>query len=171
MNYTEGINYMRQYIGQRGYINPFSDIVLNYPGRKNIGDYQLSLTSGQVPTHATICNTLYNFIKNDIYTYDKLLDFLIDVYSNGTSTPYKDTTLEYYKHLIYWITLQEEINYPRARGYAGINLAFCRFFEAIYCSQPSNIVTIASVVERCNNHGRNKPTLFNIEDVPNFYRY
>ncbi|WP_294377073.1 hypothetical protein [uncultured Clostridium sp.] len=172
MNYTEGIKFMKQFIGKEGVINPYEDIILHYPGRKRKGDYQLSLKNGQVPTHGLICSVLYNLIINKIYTYDNLLIFLEDVYLNGTNTAYPDPNLEYYKHLIYWITLQEEINYPRNKGFAGIKLAFCRFFEAIYCTKPEATFNLDQVLIRCNNHGTIKPTLFEeIEDKPNFYNY
>ncbi len=75
------------------------------------------------------------------------------------------------KHLIYWTTLQEDINYPRIKGYAGINLAFCRFFEAIYCTQPLCNFNIEDVQMRCNNHNGIRPLLYQIDNSPDFYHY
>ena len=43
-----------------------------------------------------------------------MVQFLKDIYYNGTKTCYVDPDLEYLQNLIFWITLQEEINYPRA---------------------------------------------------------
>lgn len=100
-----------------------------------------------------------------------LRNFLIDVYYNGTNTAYRNHQLEYLKNLIYWITLQEEINYPHSKGYAGRNLAFCRFFEAIYATQSECNFTVQEVQNRCNNHGRNKPNLYDLPTSPTFYNY
>lgn len=97
--------------------------------------------------------------------------FLNDIYHNGTDTTYSVNDLENLKHLIYWITLQEEINFPRCEGFASINLPFCRYFEAIYATLKTNNLSIKTIQNRCNNHGKNKPTLYNIYDAPNFYHY
>lgn len=171
MNYTEGINHMLQLSKSHGNFSPFNGIVINYPGYKRPGDYKLTVNGGTAPKHEDISTMLYNLIYSNTYTFQQLKDFLIDIYYNGTNTFYTNNDLQYLQHLIYWITLQEEINYPRSLGYAGINLAFCRFIEAIYCTQPNINFTIRTVKNRCNNHGTNKPQLYNLPNAPIFYHY
>lgn len=165
MNYSKGIEYMIARCENSGTFSPYNGILINYPGYKKKGDYRLTVKRGQAPPHSAICMYLYNLIENGYYSFDKLYHFLSDVYSNGTNTKYTDYALEYLQYLIYWITLQEEINYPRNKGFAGINLAFCRFFEAIYCTQSLSNFNIQTVQSRCNNHGNNK---LNLKGVNNF---
>lgn len=172
MNYNQGINQMLNLSGTSGSFSPYGDITITYPGYKKSGDYRLSISNGQVvPTHGYISTTLYNLIVNNSYTFYQLENLLNDIYYNGTNTHYCDVNLEYLKHLIFWVTLQEEINFPRRNGYAGINLPFCRYFEAIYSTQPHCNFTILDVQARCNNHGGPKPLLYNITNSPTFYHY
>lgn len=171
MNYSEGINHMLQLSRTTGNFSPYNGIVINYPGYKHQGDYRLTVNEGSAPKHEDISIMLYNLISNNIYTFQQLKHFLTDIYYNGTNTTYENNDLQYLQHLIYWITLQEEINYPRSSGYAGINLAFCRFVEAIYCTQPNINFTIENVQTRCNNHGYKKPQLYNLPNAPRFYHY
>lgn len=171
MNYEQGITRMKALCHQKGNFQPHPGIVINYPGKKNNGDYQLSLQDNTVPTHADISLKLHELITSGAHTFSDLENFLIDIYENGTATPYSSNSLEDLKHLIFWITLQEDINYPRSEGFAGINLPYCRFYEAIYSTQPNSNLTIQTVQNRCNNHGCPKPTLFNIPNAPHFYTY
>lgn len=170
MNYAEGVKHMKYLSDKSGSFVPYSGITINYPGRKQSGDYRLSLASA-TPTHGYIARTLYSLINNGNFSFDALKKFLSDIYTNGTATPYKDSQLEYLKHLIFWITLQEEINYPRIKGFAGINLAFCRFVEAIYSTLSTSSFDIETVTTRCHNNGRNKALLYSLENAPEFYHY
>jgi hypothetical protein len=73
------------------------------------------------------------------------------------------------KELIYWITLQEEINYPQPE-YAGRKLPYQRYYEAILAKLGK--CRFEDVIRRTNNHGTGKPKLFtNITNVriPLFY--
>lgn len=162
---------MLQLSNSRGNFCPFNGIVINYPGYKRPGDYKLTVNGGAAPKHEAISRMLYTLISTNTYTFQELKDFLTDIYHNGTNTTYETTDLQYLQHLIYWITLQEEINYSRSSGYAGINLAFCRFVESIYCTQPNMNFTIRTVETRCNNHGANKPQLYHLPNAPIFYHY
>ena len=171
MNYNQGVQYMLTFVGKEGSFDPCDGITINYPGYKKPGDYRLTVNDGRAPSHSAICSYLHNLINSGRFSFEELQNFLSDVYSNGTTTNYTDICLDELKHLIYWITLQEEINYPRSKNYAGINLAFCRFFEAIYATQPTNDLTLNEVKNRCNNHGSNKPDLYDIDNEPTFYHY
>lgn len=171
MNYDQGIQYMLNLASQSGSFQPYHGITINYPGYKRRGDYKLTVNGGRAPRHQDICLDLYNLINQGNYNFQTLQDFLSDVYLNGTNTNYNDPYLKQLQHLIYWITLQEEINYPRSKGFAGINLAFCRFYEAIYATHNTNTITLQNVQNRCNNHRGNKPQLYTIHNAPSFYHY
>lgn len=171
INYEQGIKLMTSLSNETGAFEPHDGIIINYPGKKNSGDYRLSLKDSTVPTHAEISLRLHQLITSGAHTFDDLNDFLIDVYSNGTMTHYDSESLEELKHLIFWITLQEEINYPKSEGFAGINLPYCRFYEAIYSTQSPFDLTIQAVQDRCNNHGGPKPDLLTIPNAPCFYTY
>ena len=105
------------------------------------------------------------------HPFQRINNFLSDVYTNATNTEYHDNTLEYMKHLLYWTTLQEEINYPRSKGFSGIKLPFCRYYEAIYSTQPNPGFSIADVERRCNNHNQTGPWLYEIQNAPEYYLY
>lgn len=171
MNYTEGIEYMLSLSNKEGLFSPYEGIVIYYPGYKRKGDYRLTVEGGNAPRHETISRMLYDLINKNEYSFQQLKDFLIDIYYNGTNTTYSSPNLQYLQNLIYWITLQEEINYPRNRGFAGINLAFCRFVEAIYSTQPYSNFNIRTVQLRCNNHNGPRPALYPLIDAPDFYHY
>jgi len=170
MDYNEGIKHMKCLSKLNGEFSPYNGITIKYPGYKQLGDYRL-LVDGGAPTHADISEDLYNMVIDNEYSYNELKDFLTDIYDNGTNTEYNDETLDYLQSLIYWITLQEEINYPRTKGYAGINLPFCRYFEAIYSSLSISNFDISEVKRRCNNHGGFKPNLYPLLNPPIFYHY
>lgn len=179
MNYVKGIEEMQKLTEQledkatnyTASFVPHKEIIIEYPGKGKTGDYRLKLSNnGIVPTHPYICRLLFGLICERHYTYETLLDLLNDVYFNGTDTVYHDQNLEYLKNLIFWTTLQEEINYPRTLGYSGINLPYCRYFEAIYCTKEGCLYSINEVTFRCNNHGRKRPSLYDIPNAPAFYK-
>ena len=173
MDYEQGINYIKSLLagGRSGVFHAYKGIDVHYPGyKKNFGDYRLEIAGSGPPSHAAICQKLYDEIKRGTYTFGQLDQLLKDVYANGTRTQVEDERLRYYQNLIYWVTLQEEINFPRSKGCAGINLAYCRYYEAIYCAVHDG-VTIVDVMERCRNHGSSRPVLYKIDDAPDYYRY
>lgn len=149
------------------YFIPYPGILIRYPGKKKaIGDYQVSYNEGQVPTHPDICQYLYDLILKNSYSFVELSNFLDDIYTEGTNTRYTDTNLEFLKNLIFWTTLQEQINYPYG---AGIRLPFCRYYESI-CSATGNYdITLNTVMNRCNNHGRVIPELYNYLPAKQYY--
>lgn len=170
MDYPEGIEYMRNLCrnNQAGKFEAYQNIIVNYPGRKKLGDYRLEIVHKKVPRHDEICLFLYDLVKQEKYTYEKIYTVLERIYNYETKKLDADKRLNYLQHLIYWVTLQEEINYSREDGKAGINLPFCRFFEAIYCTRNGDF-TIDVVIQRCNNHGRSRPELYNISNALCYY--
>ena len=171
LNYEQGIKLMKSLSDKKGTFEPHPGIIINYPGKKSSGDYRLSLRDNTAPKHAQISLRLHELITSGAHTFDELNNFLIDVYNNGTMTHYESESLEDLKHLIFWITLQEEINFPKSKGYASINFPYCRYYEAIYSTQSPFDLTIQAVQERCENHGGPKPDLLPIPNAPHFYTY
>ena len=114
----------------QGQFTAYSNIIIHYPGYKKNGDYRLEIQGGTVPSHSDICKILHNLIVNNRYSFSVLEQLLEDIYENGTLTDYEDRNLKYLQNLIFWVTLQEEINYPRTKPwFAGRNLAFAGFMK------------------------------------------
>ncbi len=82
---------------------------------------------------------------------------------NGTTV-----TLEQLKHIIYWVTLQKEINYPRPKC-QGIILPFSRYIEAILSANHPEIITLEQVISRTNNHNGRVPPLLSLDQIPDPY--
>lgn len=169
MKYPEGVQHMKHLYaklgqGQKSFFT-IGDLVINYPGYKENGDYQLTI-NGTAPKHTDIVSKFYN--ATNLQNSNEIIAFLDDVYINGlntTSTVFTRTFVE----KIYWITLQEEINYPQPRC-KGRKLPFQRFYEGIL-AKISPRLTLNTVLERTNNHGYRAPALFNIRNypIPSFY--
>lgn len=174
-NYLEGIRYLNDLYQKspaaNGQFTPYPDIIIRYPGGKKEGDYKLFLKNSSVPKYTDLCMTLYNHAIGKTYTFPDLKSFIEDIYTNGTKTAYNDIQLVHLQNLIFWVTLQEEINYPRSQGYAGVNLAFCRFYEAIYCTRQDAAFTIDDVLQRCNNHNQTRPVLYDLTLKSYIYHY
>ena len=79
---------------------------MNYPGRKKLGDYRLEILHKKVPRHDEICLFLYDLVKQEKYTYEKIYAVLERTYNYGTKKLDADKRLNYLQHLIYWVTLQ-----------------------------------------------------------------
>ena len=176
MNYIEGINYMKNLCKNgKGVLSPedsYPELKIHYPGYKKHGDYRMEIEGNNyVPKHTDVCICLYNMLKKNQCDFVELKKLLIDIYENGTNVcaeNYKIPKVKKIVSIIYWITLQDEINYPQPK-YKGRRMPFSRYFEAILCTQKEyEYFTLENVLERCNNRGT-IPTLYNITDAPNFY--
>jgi Zn-dependent M28 family amino/carboxypeptidase len=170
MNYEEGVKYMislssRLANTQTKMHFDVENIRIEYPGYKGGGDYRLTL-NGTAPTYASVVRSLYNFVTP--INFNQVVDALEDMYLNGLNA--KDCIFKQnVKELIYWITLQEEINYPQPE-YFGRKLPFQRFYEAILAKL--NFCSLEEVISRTNNHGRAQPILLSGIDhrIPSFYK-
>lgn len=106
MDFTEGVAFMKN-TSRKG--NPedriiFGRLTINYPGRKENGDYRLSLTSGgHVPTHVDIVNIIESRCTVD--NRESIVKDLEEIYLKGLKA---ETFIipESFKTLIYWIALQ-----------------------------------------------------------------
>jgi hypothetical protein len=169
MNYPEGVQHMKDLsakLGQ-GLKSSFTvgDLVINYPGYKEKGDYQLTI-NGKAPNHTDIVRELYN--ATNLQNLNGVIAFLDDIYKNGlnaTSTMFSRAFIQ----KIYWITLQEEINYPQPI-YKGRKLPFQRFYEGALAKVNPEL-DLTNVLKRTNNHSSGVPELINIQNhlIPSFY--
>jgi hypothetical protein len=141
-----------------------NNLVIKYPGYKKNGDYRLS-ENGKAPKHEDIVTEIFSFTTDE--NFNGVTNFLDDVYANGLYAV-SEVFSKSFKEKIFWITLQEEINYPQPQ-YAGRRLSFQRFYEAALAKK--GICSLQEVIERTNNFGKQKPVLFKCDGIihPSFY--
>ncbi len=171
MNYDDGVKYMldlHKDLEKRGLkTNSFSvgSLLITYPGRKSTGDYQLS-EQGVVPRHIDVVQHIFDVTSKE--NFNRVVESLDNVYIKGLFA-HNVIFDKSFVEKIYWITLQEEINYPQP-GFAGRKLPFQRFFEAAVAKIRS--IDISIIKQRTNNHGRIRPILFALEGIklPSFYK-
>ncbi|SCY45888.1 hypothetical protein SAMN05660668_02714 [Pseudobutyrivibrio sp. AR14] len=158
-----------------------SHIKLWLPGRKtniNRGIIDYKFENDREPvSHADICRLIYKYITTNIINYDECLAILIEVYYEGLyyhpdDNDYKNNL----RKILFWVSLQEDINYPLDYNPDGSIkrfgrlLAFCRYAEALAATRTQNVLQSIDVVcIRANNHGRQVPTLWELEDIPQYY--
>lgn len=176
MNYDEGKNYMKNKcnLGADTFIpeSTYSSLTITYPGYKGNGDYRVKIVpNSNPPTHFDVCEYLHNKIAVGTVGYDEMLSLLEDIYVNGTNIDFKNHNINEIKKLttlIFWMTLQDEINYPQPH-YQGRRMPFSRYFEAIYCAAFEDCTyTLSDVMRRCNNRGM-VPAPYQTKDKPSFY--
>ncbi len=174
MDYNQGIQHMQTLAssGQSGCFTPddtFPLLKIHYPGYKKFGDYRMEVGGRAIP-HTEICELLYNDSKG---LYSEYVKFLEDIYINGTSINLSQhcsvKNANKVATLIFWVSLQDEINYPQPR-YQGHRMPFSRYFEAVYASNYRGL-TIDEVMDRCLNHGKATPVPLKIPSSlrPSFY--
>ncbi|ULJ69306.1 hypothetical protein MIS45_00015 [Wielerella bovis] len=176
-NYEQGVEHMRTLVekatNRNQYSNSFNtntNLIIQYPGHKRVGDYRLLTHLDEPPPkHTDIVQIIFDMTNNENYL--SMIQDLEEIYSAGLKA-HTDTIPNDIKDLIFWITLQEEINYPPPR--MGRKLPFQRYFEAILAKQYPNIIKMQEVINRTNNHGGRTPSLLSNQfnnniDFPIFY--
>lgn len=175
MNYDDGIKLMNELCSEgEGIITPepsYPNLTIHYPGYKGRGDYRMEIKGNEhPPSHTEVCNWLHNMIKKKDVNFEDLKSLLLDIYDNGTNVDSDDYEIPEAPKIIaviYWITLQDEINYPQPT-YQGRRMPFSRYFESIYCTQDESMFNFEDVLQRCNNRGHT-PAPYNIPNAPSFY--
>jgi hypothetical protein len=171
MTYEQGIQKMKQLadeLQQKGELTgSFSvgELVIEYPGYKQHGDYKLSVNN-EAPKHTSIVKEIFE--QTNSRNFEAITHFLEDVYENGLNAMTAIFS-ETFKEKIYWITLQEEINYPQP-GRSGRRLPFQRYYEAALAA--IGLADIDKVLYRTNHKGKGRPPLFEIKNIklPGFYK-
>ncbi|MFL0266821.1 hypothetical protein [Candidatus Clostridium radicumherbarum] len=83
---------------------------------------------------------------------------------------YRTCDMNLLRSILFWVTLQEDINYPIDKGCQGRRLAFTRFVESIYCAEHDYEDSMIRVVlTNSYNHGRGVPDL--MENLQEEYLY
>ena len=121
--------------------------------------------NGNSPTHVQIVEGIYE--GTNVNNFEAIIDFLDDIYKYGMRSTSKLSSRSSIE-TIYWITLQEDINFPYPKK--GRKLPFQRYYESVL-AKISNIINIEIVKERTNNHGKTVPDLLVINGfkIPSFY--
>ena len=140
-------------------------LTVTYPGYKKHGDYKLT-ENGIAPKHSDL--VLEIFEKTATANISSIARFLDDVYHNGLNANVSVFS-EAFKEKLFWLTLQEEINYPQPQN-AGRKLAFQRVYEAALAKV--GITQLKTVISRTNNHGKRRPVLLDTKKFrkPSFYK-
>lgn len=172
MPFTRGINQIQTLttnaINKNRYSNKFypaptilPNLELLYPGRiNNHGDYRLEF-NGRAVTHPDIVRTVHDCtLRGD---GKSITDFLVDLYKNGLNANsnfnininvnHTKLSLDEFKHLVYWLVLQEDINYPRPNK-MGVRMPIIRYIEGAISALHPQLLSLSEVINRTNNHGR-----------------
>lgn len=164
-NYYPGNIYQ---ISQKTFIVPVvynAHITVSFPGYKtshrNSYDYKVEL-NGRGVTHIDIMNEIYNQILRSPGDAQLMESLLIDIANNWESinlAPYRCLnftfcTLEEFVECICYISVQEEINYSRQKGYDGYKRPFYSYLEALYSAIYNNPTMFQTSQARCKANVR-----------------
>ncbi len=178
MTYDEGTEYMQSLYSDnlarysKTIETDYTCLTIKYPGYRGEGDYQVNYNDNP-PTHQEICKYLYGLVNNSTESYSDIFNLLSDLYDNGTDILGQylliHTDADFLITLLFWMTLQDEINFPQPR-FQGRCMPFSRYFEAIYCAEFEDCTyTLNDVLRRCNNKGMGTPLPYPIKNKPSFY--
>ena len=171
MNFEQGLLYVKNYLLVKERVAKYTfkhypdskdspQIELEYPGKLSKGDYKLNFV-GKPLSHTDIVRDIYTFVlsnnENQLLRANYITNLLADIFEDGRSA---ETNFLYsirvngqmlnmhqFKELVYWIVLQEDINYPRPK-YMGVKLPLIRYIEAAISAIHPEIITIDGVLGR-----------------------
>jgi hypothetical protein len=104
-------------------------------------------------THKKLSNEDFTHPSEEIINYVNTVHRNLGKVYPQTGNRNWNYSIDQLAHLIMWIVLQEDINYPMPR-LQGRRMPFYRYLETIYCAQNRNdhLHTLAIVVERALSH-------------------
>lgn len=135
----------KQYYKEVEILNTYKKLAIRFPGYKTTKtkcDYCVYLVEGNVEkpvSHVEIMQDIYN--KTDEENCSHLKKYVEDVARIGKDVKKENYdnidfnsgfTFEELTGLMFYIAIQEDINYPGER-YQGRKMCFYRYLEAIYC--------------------------------------
>lgn len=164
MNYTEGISFIKELsklhsnsgLGNYKLFIIMSNLKLEFPGYKNNGDYKLLYKQNDnwVPfSHSDIVSYIYKTTTPENAL--NIINSLDCIYQNGIMCD-NDFFSHEIKNFLFWLTLQEDLNYPMPR-YQGRKLPFQRFYEAVLAKL--GFYELQYILGRTNNHNGGLPPL------------
>ena len=145
-------------------LDSYKKLAIRFPGYKTTNekcDYCVYLVDGSVEkpiSHVEIMQDLYNKVTKD--NFNHLKQYVEDVARIGKDVKKesygnidfdKGFTFQELTGLMFYIAIQEDINYPGVR-YQGRKMCFYRYLEAIYCKNNNNH-TINEAFQRANARG------------------
>lgn len=178
MTYSEGTKYMLSLYTDdllqhsKTIETDYDCLTIKYPGYRGKGDYQVNYDNNP-PSHQDVCKYLYDLVKGSTESYRDIFMLLSDLYDNGTDILGQyllmNTDADFLITFLFWMTLQDEINFPQPRC-QGRRMPFSRYFEAIHCAAFGDCsYTLSDVMIRCNNKGMGAPSPYPMKDKPSFY--
>ena len=151
---------------------------LRYPGKlkgNKKGDYCLYLND-YTPTHADIVNAIHHYCQ--LHGGDaakNMNDFIADIAENGLSgivaldAPFSIGEREFEGHetrvLLYWLVLQEDINYPKEHQ-MGVRMPLTRYTEAIISATEPDLLNLQTVLDNTNERSKPPKSRFEHEKLP-----
>lgn len=159
-------------------LSNYKRIAIRYPGYKtksNRSDYCVYLVDeyGEHPiSHVEIMNDLYQ--KTTPQNYELMKQFVeaVALYGKDIRIPeflYEAEadgfTFEELTSLMFYISIQEDINYPMPR-YMGRTMCYFRYLEAVYCKVNSHHLMEDAIEKATRRYGPPAP---NWNDVGNLY--
>ncbi len=134
-----------------------NDVMITSPGRKELGDYRVTI-NGVMPTHKDVCKRIYDCIIEGIIEPIEMSCMLENIYERGFEKKRSDSDLIIeLKRKIFWISLQEDINYPMRDGYLGRKHPLFRYAEALIVAQRNGGLNPVN-----NNADSKKPKTINL---------
>ncbi len=190
MPFTENANLMRNLYESMDDTAPHSNfhdlteivpgLVLEYPGnlqRQVRGDYRLSL-DGYHPSHAEMVQAIHDYCQQDERYADCMHRALRGLSTEGLDNinlldfpfliNHRFLDGSQFNTLLYWLILQEDINYPRNR-YMGVRMPLTRYVEAVISARHPGLLPLNVVVANATRrYGRPTPR-FTHPELPQAY--
>ncbi|MGK9185337.1 hypothetical protein KXS12_24265 [Priestia filamentosa] len=169
MPFTQGISLMKslamnapnrglhsnQYIP----VPSMPSLLLHYPGYLKPGDYKLEF-NGKSIKHEDIVLVIYQLTQSGYGQF--ITCFLVDLYRKGLNANSsfnffinvngQSLSLTKFKYLVYWLILQEDINFPRPNN-IGIRMPLIRYIEGAIAAEHPNLLPLSTVIKRTSKHG------------------
>lgn len=167
MNYIQGYtntvtpNTIRYFYSQQVHTIFPANICIEYPGKKQSGDYLVKFTNSnfnyQAIFHSDIVEELFDMVVANPNLINDYYDFVIDVANNWEhinlqnhpNICFNNFTNGEMVELMCYISAQEEINYPRTKGYDGYKRPFYSYLEGIYAAIAGPTFTLQDAIDRC----------------------
>lgn len=155
-------------------------LVLEYPGNRVgrvVGDYRLSL-NGYHPSHAEMVRAIHDYCLQDEQNADSMHRALRGLSMEGLgNTNLLDFPFSInhrlldglqFNTLLYWLILQEDINYPRNLK-MGVRMPLIRYVEAVISARHPELLPLNIVVANATRRfGRPAPR-FTHPELPQAY--
>ncbi len=153
-----------------------ANINVSFPGYKSVGntyDYLVELNKNGMlwkVSHEDIMRDIYMVVSQNNQLGPIIEQLLSDIsryweninVNNYSRLVFPNFSVEEFIECICYISTQEEINYPRSKGYDGYMRPFYSYLEAVYSAYNQPLVTINNAITRCNAKKRFTP----IQGIP-----